>query len=262
MSNAGHLILPVQGEDHREEGVKLGALHDLSDSEDGFGELLFVCGDGEINPHLEGGDVTGDERVLRLDGRDVVELCGDLIEIDVEAADDVEEGIHVDGLFRDVAQGGVLEFGGGEVVFDDVEDAVSDDAFGGGEVAHAHFNDPSFFGAEGAGVPLECVFRHVDDVGFPVICLHLFVDAVGFVVLEGKHVEFCGTVSVDDAFAGDPFAGFGFVEAERFVPELVDDDVTVLFGRDFSVGAGEVERIEDGGFGGVWGFEQGGRHTG
>ncbi len=168
----------------------------------------------------------------------------------------------MDGLLGDVAQGGVLEFGGGEVVLDDVEDAVADDAFGSGEVADAHFDNPSLFGAEGPRVPLESVFGHVDDVGFPVIRLHLLIDAVGFVVFEREHVELCGTVSVDDAFTSDPFAGFSFVEAERFIPELIDDDITVLFGRDFSVGAGEVERIKDGGFGGVWGFEQGGRHTG
>ena len=102
----------------------------------------------------------------------------------------MEKGIHVDGLFGDVAEGGVFEFGSGEVVFDDMEDAIAHDALGGGEVADAHFNNPPFFGAQGAGIPLEGVFRHVDDVGFPVVCLHLFIDAVGFVVLEGEDIEF------------------------------------------------------------------------
>ncbi len=67
LSDSGHLVLPVQGEDHREEGIKLGAFHDLRDPKDGFGELLFVCGDGEINPHLEGGDVARNERVFGFD---------------------------------------------------------------------------------------------------------------------------------------------------------------------------------------------------
>ena len=36
-----------------------------------------------------------------------------------------------------------LELGGGDHLADDVEDVVADDAFGGGEVADAHLDDPA-----------------------------------------------------------------------------------------------------------------------
>jgi hypothetical protein len=41
----------------------------------------------------------------------------------------VQEGVHVDGFLGDVAQGSMLEFSGGEVVLDYVENGVSHNAF-------------------------------------------------------------------------------------------------------------------------------------
>ena len=67
LADSGHFVLSVQRQNHREEGVELRSLHDLGDSEDGLSELLFVFGDSEVYPHFEGGDVTGDKRILRFD---------------------------------------------------------------------------------------------------------------------------------------------------------------------------------------------------
>ena len=52
---------------------------------------------------------------------------------------------------------------------DDVEDVVSDDAFGGGEVADAHLDDPAFDVGDFAALPLLDIGLHLDVLGLPVV---------------------------------------------------------------------------------------------
>ncbi len=243
LADAGHLVLPVQREDHCEKGVKLRPLHDLGDGEKRLCKPLLVRGQREVDPHLHFRHVPRDEVVFLPDGGDVLELGGHFVQVNVQAANDMQQRIHVDGLLGDVAEGGVFEFGRGEVVLDDVEDRVADDAFGGREVADAHLDDPALLGGKCVGVPLVGVFGHVDDVRFPVVRLHLFVDAVGFVVFERENVQFCGAVAVDDFFSCKPFPRLGFVQAEGFVPELVNDDIPFFPGGDISLGADEIKGV-------------------
>ena len=131
LPDARHLVLPVQRQDHGEERVELRALHDLRDAENRLGEPLFVGRFGQVDAHFQLGHLPGDEGVLLLHARDVGEFGRDLVQIDVQRTDDVQQRVHVDGLFGDMPQRCVLEFGRGQVVFDDVQNRVTHNALGG-----------------------------------------------------------------------------------------------------------------------------------
>ncbi len=157
-----------------------------------------------------------------------LKLRCDLIEVDIQRADDVEQRIHVDAFLGDLAQRSVLQLCSGEVVLDDVKHGIADDAFGGGEIADAHFDDPAFFGGQCPGIPVLHVARHVDHIRFPMVGLHLFVDAVGLVIFQRQHVQFGAAVAIDHALAGETLARFGFVETEGFGAELIDDEIALF----------------------------------
>ena len=112
-----------------------------------------------------------------------------------------------------VAAKNELELGGGDKLADDVEDVVTDDAFGGGEVADAHLDDPALDVGDVAALPLLDVGLHLDVLGLPVVVLHRLVEVVGPLVFEGQDVEEHGVAAIDDGFGGD--GGFGFVLVEN-----------------------------------------------
>ena len=49
LADAGEFVLAVEGEDHAEEAVELGAFHDLAEHEDVFRERLLVLRNGEVD---------------------------------------------------------------------------------------------------------------------------------------------------------------------------------------------------------------------
>ncbi len=55
----------------------------------------------------------------------------------------------MDRFLGNLAQGSVLEFGGSQIVFDDMQDRITDDALGGGEVTGAALGIPSPLWREG-----------------------------------------------------------------------------------------------------------------
>ena len=112
-----------------------------------------------------------------------------------------------------------LELGGGDDLADDVQDVVADDAFGGGEVADAHLDDPALDVGDLIGAPLLDVLLHRDVLGLPVVGLHRLVEVVGPLVFQREDVEEHGFLAVDHALAGVGEFGFFAVEDEGFVSE-------------------------------------------
>ncbi len=154
----------------------------------------------------------------------------------------------MDGLLRDVPQRCVLQLGGGEIVLDDVQHRVADDALCGGKIADAHLDDPPLLRRERARIPLVRIARHVDHVRLPMVRLHLLIDAVSFVILERQNIQFSAALAVDHALAREPRAGLRLVEAEGFRAHLIDDEIALLAGG--KIGVGEKERIVRSGRGG------------
>ena len=114
-----------------------------------------------------------------------------------------------------------LELGGGDELADDVEDVVTNDAFGGGEVTDAHLDDPALDVGDVATLPLLDVGLHLDVFRLPVVVLHRFVEVVGPLVFEGQDVEEHGVAAVDDGFGGDGGLCFVLVEGEGAVSDGV-----------------------------------------
>jgi hypothetical protein len=107
----------------------------------------------------------------------------------------------------------------GDDFADDVEDVVTDDAFGGGEVADAHFDDPALDVGDLIGAPLLDILLHGDVLGLPVVVLHRLVEIVGPLVFEGQNVEEHRLATVDDFLGGEGLFGLGFIEDEGAVSE-------------------------------------------
>ena len=84
LADAGELILTIEREDHAEQAVELGALHDLTEHEYIFGESLLVGGNGKVGVTAHGAAVGDDEIVLGGDGRDVLEHCFAFVRVDAE----------------------------------------------------------------------------------------------------------------------------------------------------------------------------------
>ena len=100
-----------------------------------------------------------------------------------------------------------LELGGGDDLADDVEDVVADDAFGGGEVADAHLDDPALDVGDFIGAPLLDILLHGDVLGLPVVVLHRLVEIVGPLVFEREDVEEHRVPAVDDLLGGEGLLG-------------------------------------------------------
>ena len=221
LADAGEFVLAVEGEDHAEEAVELGAFHALAEEEHVFRERGLVGGIGEIGVAAEGAAVGDDEIGFFLDGGDVLEHGLALVRVDAERADHVNERIGVDVFLLGVAAEGELELRRGDGLADDMEDVVADDAFGGGEVADAHLDDPAVHIGDGAGgvAPVLAILLHLDVLGLPVVGFHLFVDVVGPSVFQGEDVEKHGLAAIDDAFGGVGSLGLVAVEDEGAVSE-------------------------------------------
>ena len=258
LADAGHLVLPVQREDHREERVELRAFHHLRDAEDRLRKLLLVRRDREIDPHFQLRHLPRDVGVLFLHTRDVAELRRHLVEIDIERADDVQQRIHVDGLLRDVPQRRVLQLGRREIILDDVQHRVAHDALRRGKIAHAHLDDPPLLRRKRARIPLLRIARHVDHVRLPVVRLHLLIDAVGLVVFQRQDVQLRAAHAIDHALPREPRTRLRLVEAERFRPHLIHHKIALLAHGE--IGVGKKERVVRGGRGGC--FEAGSGHGG
>ena len=228
LADAGELVLAIEAEDHAKKAVELGAFHALAENEDVFGEDLFVFDLGEVEGAAKRVRVAGDELVLADDGRDLLEHGLALVRVDAEAGDHVKEAVRMDVFFVGVAAEDELQFGGGDELPDDVLDVVSDDAFGGGEIADGHHDDPTFILGNVIGAPLFDVFLHLNVLGFPVIGLHDAVDIVGPLILQGEEIEGHGLATIDDAFGGK--SGFGFVLVEN---ELAGSDGVGFVHDDF-----------------------------
>ena len=214
LADAGELVLAVEGEDHAEEAVELGAFHDLAEHEDVFRESLLVGGDGEVDVAAEGAGVGDDEVVFRGDGGDVLEHGLALVRVDAEGGDHVNEAVGVDVFLVGVAAEDKLQLGGGDDLADDVEDVVTDDALGGGEVADAHLDDPALDIGDLVGAPLLDVFLHRDVLRLPMVVLHRLVEVVGPGVFERQDVEEHRVLAVDDFLGIVGEFGLGLIEDE------------------------------------------------
>ena len=112
-----------------------------------------------------------------------------------------------------------LELRGGDELADDVEDVVADDAFGGGEIADAHLDDPALDVGNLIGAPLLDVLLHGDVLGLPVVVLHRLIEIVGPLVFERQDVEEHRVAAVDDFFGGECLLGFVTIKGEGAVSE-------------------------------------------
>ena len=125
----------------------------------------------------------------------------------------------MDVVFVGMAAEDEFQLGGGDHFADDALDVVADDAFGGGEVADAHADDPALVVGDLTGAPLFDVFLHADVFGLPVVGLHVPVNVVGPLVFEGEEIKGGRFAAVDDAFALEGGFSFGAVEDEGFVAD-------------------------------------------
>ncbi len=113
-----------------------------------------------------------------------------------------------------------LQLGGGDELADDVQDVVADDAFGGGEVADAHADDPALDVATiSSSRHCSMSLLHRDVLRLPVVGLHRLVEVVGPLVFQREDVEEHGFPAVDHALAGIGEFGFLAVEDEGFVAQ-------------------------------------------
>ena len=132
----------------------------------------------------------GDELVLADDRRDVLEHRLALVRVDAERGDHVEQRVGVDVLLVGVAAEDELQLGGGDQLADDVLDVVADDAFGRGEIADAHADDPALDVGHGLLVaPLLDILAHRDVLRLPMVGLHRPVQIVGPLVFQREQVE-------------------------------------------------------------------------
>ncbi len=169
---------------------------------------------GEVDVAAEGLAVRGDEVVLRGDGRDVLEHGLAFVGVETEGGNHVNEAVGVDVFLVGVAAEDELELGGGDDFADDVEDVVTDDAFGGGKVADAHFDDPALDVGDLVGAPLLDVLLHRDVLRLPMVVLHRLVEVVRPGVFEREDVEEHGFLAVDDLLGVVGEFGLGLVEGE------------------------------------------------
>ena len=204
LADAGEFVLAVERQDHAEQAVELGALHALAEDEDVLREEPLVGGVLEVEVAAERVGGLVDEGVLLLDRLDVLEHRLALVRVDAEGGNHVEERVGVDVLLVGVAAEDELELGGGDELADDVLDVVADDAFGGGEVADAHADDPALEIGNGLRVaPLLDVLAHRDVLRLPMVRLHRLVEIVGPLELQGEDVEVGNLATVDDALRGE-----------------------------------------------------------
>ena len=112
-----------------------------------------------------------------------------------------------------------FQFRRGDEFADDMENVVSDDAFGGGEIAYPHADDPTLGIAQFVALPLLDVLLHRDIFRLPVVRLHRAVKLVGPLILQRKQVEGFCLAAVDDALGGVGFFGFFLIEDEGAVSD-------------------------------------------
>ena len=120
-------------------------------------------------------------------------------------------------FFVSVAAEDELELGGGHEFADDVKDVVTNDAFRGGEVTNAHFDDPALDVGDFTPLPLLDIGLHLDVLGLPVVALHVLVEVVSPLVFQGEDIEEHGVATVDDRLGGDGGVGFVFIEDKSAV---------------------------------------------
>ena len=219
LADAGEFILAVKAEDHSEQPVELGALHDLAEQEDIFGERLLVFRDREVDVAAQCFGVRGHEMVLRGDGRDILEHGFALMRVEAERGDHVDEAVGMDVFLMGVATENHFKLRGGDDLADDVEDVVADDSLGGGEVADAHFDDPTFDIGNFIGAPLLDVALHGNFLRLPMVCLHVLVEVVGPGVFEREDVEEHRVLAVDDFLGVEGEFRFGCIENEGAIAE-------------------------------------------
>ena len=159
-------------------------------------------------------ELRGDEVVFRGDGRDVLEHCLALVGVEPEGGNHVDEGVRVDVFLVGVAAEDELELGGGDDLADDVEDVVADDAFGGGKVADAHFDDPALDIGNLVGAPLLDVLLHRDVLRLPMVVLHRLVEVIRPGVFEREDVEEHRVLAVDDFLGVVSELGLGLIEKQ------------------------------------------------
>ncbi len=220
LADAGEFVLAVEAEDHSKEAVELGAFHDLAEEEDVLGEGLLVFEFGEIEVATEATGVVHDEVVLGLDGGDVLEHGLALVRVQAKGGDHVDEAVGVDVFFVGVAAEDEFELGSGHRFADDVDDIVTDDALGGGEVSDAHLDDPTFNIGDLTPLPLLDIGLHLDVLGLPVIGLHGLIKIIGPLVFEGEDVEEHGLAAIDHFFGVQGGFGFILIEDEGALSEL------------------------------------------
>ena len=214
LADAGEFVLAVEGEDHAEEAVELSAFHDLAEHKDVLGERLLVGGDGEVDVAAEGLAVGYDEVIFRGDGRDILEHGLAFVRVDAEGGDHVDEAVCVDVFLVGMAAENELQLGCSDDLANDMEDVVTDDALGGGEVADAHFDNPALHIGYFVGAPLLDVFLHRDVLRFPMIILHRLVEVIGPGVFERQDIEEHRVLAVYDFFRVVSEFGLGFIEDE------------------------------------------------
>ena len=161
----------------------------------------------------------GDELVLAFDRRDLLEHRLALVRVDPEAADHVKEAVGVDVFLVGVAAEDEFQFRRGDEFADDMENVVSDDAFGGGEIPDPHADDPTLGIAQFVALPLLDVLLHRDIFRLPVVRLHRAVKLVGPLILQRKQVEGFCLAAVDNALGGVGFFGLCLIEDEGAVSD-------------------------------------------
>ena len=134
--------------------------------------------------------------------------------VDAERGDHVKKAVCVDVFFVSVTAENELELRSGDFLADHVENVVTNDAFGSGEVADAHADDPALGVRQVTALPLLDVFLHLDVLRLPVVGLHLAVKVIGPRIFQGQKIESFGLSSVDDLFGSEGFFSLGLVEDE------------------------------------------------
>ena len=89
---------------------------------------------------------------------------------------------------------------------------VTDNAFGGGKISDAHFDDPAFDIGDVVRAPLLAIPLHWNIFWFPVVIFHCAVEVVSPLVFERQDVKIHRLAAVYDLFSGK--SGFGFITVE------------------------------------------------
>ncbi len=219
LADAGEFVLTIQTQDHAEKTIELGALHDLAEHENVLRERLFVLGDREVDVAAESAGIRSDKIVFRLNRRDVLEHGLALVRVDAERGNHVNEAVCVDIFLVSVATEDQFQLGSGDDFANDVEHIITDDAFCGGEITDAHFDDPALDIADFIGAPLLDVLLHGDVFRLPMIVLHRLVEVIRPLVFQREDVEEHGFLAIDHALAGIGELGLFAVQDEGFVAE-------------------------------------------